>query len=84
MIPIVLTEVMAGDWRLVVEKDGDYYAASVIPVYGSTADYGTRLARTPDDAIDSAIAFIQQRGDHTDAAALRDLAKAEVQKNIKR
>ena len=84
MDPITLFEAMAGDWRLLVEKDGDHYAASVIPVYGATADYRTILKDNADDAIDGACAFIELRGAHEDAASLRDLAKAEVQKkNIK-
>jgi hypothetical protein len=84
MIPIVLTEIMAGDWRLVVEKDGDHYAASVIPVYGSVADYRTVLRDTPEDAIESACAFIASRGGNEDAQSLKELATAEVKKNIKR
>jgi hypothetical protein len=82
-IPVPICEIMAGDWRLLIEKDGEHFAASVIPVYGSTADYRIVLADDVEKAISSACAFIEGRGAYADAAALRDLARAEVKKNIK-
>src|SRR5262245_31077587 len=81
--PVVLTEVWCHDWRLVVEKDGEHFAATVFMVHADTASYRVVLKATAAEAIESACTFVESKSESAVIArSLKGMATHEVAQKL--
>lgn len=75
--PVVLADVMAGDWELQIEREGQHYTAVVTKIHNDEPSYRSVLNDSPEDAIDGGYLFIAGHSPST-ARSLRELAVVEV------
>jgi hypothetical protein len=79
--PVVLVDITAHDWHLVIEQDGAHFTASVYRVHATRVSYRSVLNDTAEDAIDGAFMFIATHSPVT-ARSLRGLAAFECAQKL--